>query len=295
MILITGATGHFGKNAIDSLLAKGIPAQSISALVRDETKAVDLTTKGISLRKGDYDDYASLVAAFKGVVKLLFVSGSDAFKRVQQHRNVVNAAKEAGIKHIVYTSYERKNETVSSPIQIIAESHLDTEKNLKASGIGYTIMRNNVYADWIPVFIGQHVLETGILFPSGEGKINFVLRSEMAEVAANILTGSGHENKEYGISNTEAVSFRDIASILSDITGKTVTYTSPSSPEYIEAATKAGLPADYAGFFAAFAEAFKQGEMETAKTDFEQLLGRKPTSVKEYLAGVYAGAAEPAV
>src|ERR1700754_4815082 len=115
MILLTGATGHFGKNTIHSLLAKGIPAQNIAALVRDEAKATDLKAKGITLKKGDYDNEASLAGAFKGVDKLLLVSGSDAFKRSQQHRNVVNAAKEAGVKHIVYTSFERKNETATSP------------------------------------------------------------------------------------------------------------------------------------------------------------------------------------
>lgn len=104
MILITGATGNYGKATIDFLLKKGIQANSISALVRNEAKAEDLKAKGINLRIGDYDNYASLVKAFKGVDKLLLVSGSDVADRTKQHENAVNAAKEAGVRHIFYTS-----------------------------------------------------------------------------------------------------------------------------------------------------------------------------------------------
>jgi NAD(P)H dehydrogenase (quinone) len=113
MILVTGATGHFGKSTIDFLLKKGISSTNIVALVRDEEKAADLKNKGVVLRIGDYDNYTSLVNAFKGVEKLLFVSGSDIFKRGAQHQNVVTAAKEAGVQHIVYTSFQGKNETES--------------------------------------------------------------------------------------------------------------------------------------------------------------------------------------
>lgn len=116
MILITGATGNFGKSTIDFLLKKGISSTNIVAMVRDEDKAIDLKNKGIGLRKGDYDHYTSLIDAFKGIEKLLFVSGSDIEKRSTQHQNVVKAAKEAGVKHIVYTSFLGNNETESSPL-----------------------------------------------------------------------------------------------------------------------------------------------------------------------------------
>ena len=287
MILVTGATGHFGKAAIDFLIAKGIPSGNIAALVRDEAKAADLKSKGVVVKIGDYLQYDTLVNAFKGVDKLLLVSSSDIEDRSLQQANAVNAAKEAGVKYILYTSFERKNDTESSPIAFIAKAHLETDALIRNSGIPYTIFRNNLYMDFIPVFIGDKVLETGIYWPAGETKAAFATRADMAEAAAVVLTGEGHEGKEYGISNTENVSFNSVAEVLSQIAGKPISYTSPSADEYKSALTQAGVPAAYVDMFASFAEAIKQGEFETNTSDLEKLLGRKPTTLAEYLKEVY--------
>lgn len=287
MILITGATGHFGTATIDFLLKKGTPAKEIAALVRDEAKAGDLKAKGITILVGDYNNYDSLVKVFSGIDKLLFVSGNDIVNRVQQQDNVVKAAKEAGVGHVIYTSFIRKNETETSPIYIVAKSHLSTEKALKESGLTYTILRNNIYADYIPMFVGHNVTETGIFFPAGDSPVAFTLRNDMAEAAANILTSNGHENKDYAISNTEAVTFYEIAQFISETAGKEVGYISPDSSAFVEVLTNAGLPAEIIGVSAAFAEGFKQGEFSSTDTDLEKLLGRKPGSVKDFLAGVY--------
>ena len=287
-ILITGATGNYGKSTIDFLLKKGISKNNISALVRDEVKAEDLKAKGIALKIGDYDNYPSLVEAFKGVDKLLLISGSDIENRGKQQENAVNAAKEAGVKYILYTSFERKNETETSPIAFVAKSHIDTENQIKASGIDYTIFRNNLYLDVLPMFFGEQVLETGIFLPAGETKSAFTLRNDMAEATANVLVSEGHENKEYSIANSENISIKEIADILSGLTGKKIPYTNPSAEIYIDTLTKAGVPSDYIGMFAGFSEAIKQGEFETSKTDLEKLLGRKATSAKEFLSQVYS-------
>lgn len=287
MILITGATGHFGAATIDSLLKKGVPANTIAALVRDEAKAGDLKAKGITILTGDYDHYDSLVNAFKGIDKLLFVSGSDVVNRAQQHENVVTAAKEAGVGHVIYTSFIRKNETENSPIYLVAKSHLSTEKAIKESGLTYTILRNNIYADMIPMFIGPNVTETGIFFPAGDTPVAFTLRSDMAEAAANVLTGEGHANKDYLISNTSAVTFQDIARIISEASDKEVGYVSPDPKAFVEVLTQVGLPAELIAVSAGFAEGFRQGEFSSTQTDLETLLGRKPASVKDFLAGVY--------
>lgn len=287
-LLITGATGHFGKAAIDFLLQKGIAANKISALARSVEKAQDLKAKGINVIIGNYDDYDSLVAAFKDIDKLLFVSSSNIANRVAQQENVVKAARESGVKHVIYTSFERKNETATSPIAFVAEAHLKTEKWLKESGLTYSILKNNLYADFIPVFIGDKILETGVVYlPAGEGKAGVAIRAEMAEAAANILTSTGHENKIYDITNTETYSYGDIAKYISEITGKKINYVSPSVDEYIKTLTDAGVPQEYSGMFSGFALAQAQGEFDITSTDLEKLLGRKPTSLKEYLKSVY--------
>jgi len=288
MILVTGATGHFGKAAIEYLLKNGVAATNISALVRDETKAADLKARGINLVKGDYDDPASLEKAFAGIDKLLFVSGNDIEKRGTQQLAVVQAAKEAGVPYILYTSFERNKEDGSSPVNFVADSHLETEKAIKASGLNYTIFRNNLYTDFIPMFIGDKVLETGIYWPSGEGRLAAAVREEMAEAAANVLTSKGHEGKEYVISGEENVSFSDVAKYISQASGKEITFVSPSQEEYKTALTNAGVPVAYINMFAGFAEGIKQGEFETNEHDLSKLLGRKATSVQAFLTKQYA-------
>lgn len=288
MILVTGATGHFGKATIHSLLAKGTAPGQLKALVRNEASAGELKEKGISIVQGDYDDYGSLVNAFRGVDKLLFVSGNDIHKRFTQHQHVVNAAKEAGVKHIVYTSFQRKNETESSPLWVVAASHLQTETWLKESGIAYTILKNNLYMDFLPGFIGEKVLETGTVYvPAGNGKISPVLRAEMAEAAANILAGTGHEGKSYDIVNTEALSYQEIAGIISEISGKQISYISPDPADYAKTLASFHLPEEVIGIFTGFAVAQAQGELDIVGTDIKDILGREPLSVKAFLQTVY--------
>ncbi|NLP58319.1 SDR family oxidoreductase [Lutibacter sp. B1] len=286
-ILITGATGLLGSSTIKYLLNKGVEAKNIYALVRDTKKAENLVEKGINLKIGNYDDYPSLVEAFKEIDKLFFVSGSEIPKRVAQHENIVKAAKEAKVKHIIYTSFQRKNETETSPIVTVAEAHLKTEDLLKNSGINYTIMKNNLYMDIIPMFIGN-VLETGTIYqPAADGKVAFVLRDDIAEVAANILTTTGHKNKEYDITANEAYSYNDIAVMISEITGKTINYISPSVEEYRKTLTDAGVPNEIIGMTIGFSLAQAQTELDQTANIFENLLGRKPVSLQEYLKKVY--------
>ncbi len=288
MILVTGATGHFGKSAIAFLLQKGIAPNNITALVRDPKKASDLEAKGVKLKIGDYDNYESLVKAFTGVDKLLLVSASDLEKRLPQHLNAVKAAKEVGISHIVYTSFERKNESETSPIAQLAHAHIETEKAIKESGIAYTIMRNSLYAEVLPMFIGENVLETGIYLPAGQGTVPFALREEMAESVASVLVGEGHENKEYSISNTVNYSITDVATMLSDISGKTITYTSPATDEFKKTLAGFGVPEQGIEMAAGFAEAIAQNEFTVEQSDLEKLLGRTPTPLKNYLIKTYS-------
>jgi NAD(P)H dehydrogenase (quinone) len=289
MILVTGATGQFGKATIQYLLDKGADPANIKALVRNESSARDFEEKGVGVAIGDYDDAASLVRAFEGVDRLMFVSASDIDKRVSQHRNVVNAAKAAGVKHVVYTSFQRRNETESSPLWIVARSHLHTEQWLKESGLGYTILKNNLYMDFIPAFVGDQLLQTGVIYvPAGDGRVAAVLRSELAEAAANILLSSELENKTYEFTHSEAFSYQDVADAISSTTGKTISYISPTEWEYAETLAKHHVPDHVIGLFSSFAVAQDLGELDVVSTDLEQLLGRKPTTIKAFLDGVYS-------
>lgn len=288
MILVTGATGHFGGATINFLLEKGVEAKRISALVRNEQSVDEFKKKGVKTLIGDYNNYNLLATAFVGVEKLLLVSGSDLMNRTAQHLNVINAAKEAGVKHIIYTSFQRRNESENSPLGIVARSHIQTEKSLKESGIDYTILKNNLYMDFLPGFIGEKVAETGVIFvPAENGKVSAVLRSEMAEATANILATDSHIGKEYDFTNTTAVTYHDIAKTVSEAIEKPINYISPSVEEYSKTLASQGVPAEVIGIFSSFAVAQAQGELDIESTDLENLLGRTPTSVQEFLSKLY--------
>lgn len=289
-ILITGATGPLGGAVAQLLLDKSGP-QNLAVLVRDAGKATRLKEAGVDVRVGDYNDKASLVKAFTGISKLYFVSGNDVFNRTQQHENVVNAAKEAGVKQVVYTSFMRKNETETSPIALVAGAHIKTEQWLKASGMDYTILKHNLYMDLLPDFIGGQVFETGVIYqPAGEGKTAFTLREDMAAVGAHVLSTDGHANKSYDITSDKAYTYTEIAALLSALKGQTISYVSPTAEAFIKTLSEAGVPAEQAAVFAGFGEAIRQGEFAETGSDIETLTGRKPTALADYLQQVYAPA-----
>ncbi len=294
MILITGATGHYGKLTINFLLNNGVPANQIVALVRNEEKAADLKQLGIELRIGDYNDYDSLLKAFTGIEKMLFISSSDIINRETQHLHVVNAAKASGVQHVVYTGFNGKNQSESSPLWLVSKSHLNTEKWIKESGINYTILKNTLYMDFIPMFLGETVLKSGTIYlPAGDGKVGAALRAEMAEATANILSSNNHIGKTYSFANPESFSYGYIATYLTQLTGKSIQYISPTAEEYVQTLTTLGVPTDFINVLSSFAVAQSLGELDSTGSDLETLLGRKPTTIQTFLSQVYTTATNP--
>lgn len=288
MILVTGASGHFGSVAIHTLLENGISASHIKALIRTPAAAERWHQLGIEIALGDYDDYASLTKAFTGVSKVLFVSSSDLGNRLLQHRNVVLAAKEVGVGHLIYTSFQRTTESSASPLWGVAESHLQTERWIEESGIPFTFLRNNLYLDFLPAFIGTEVLQTGVVFvPAGQGRISAVLRSEMAEAAAKICITPGHEGKVYSFSHTESVSYETIAQHLAARSGKSVVYVSPNVDVYAKTLADFGVPSEHIEIFSSFALAQAGGELDAPTTDLTTILGRPLTPILEYITKIY--------
>src|SRR5438477_5881491 len=176
MILVTGATGHLG-SAVVSHLLKNTAANNILAFARDENKANHLKEKGIEVRMGTYDDISSIDLAIQGIEKLLLIS-SNGPNRLQQHKNVVDAAKKAGIKHITFTSIALKDMKAAAIRPLMGDLY-QAEDYIKESGLTYTVLRNTLYTGATPLFGGEKVIQTGINLPSGNGKVPFALRSEM--------------------------------------------------------------------------------------------------------------------
>ncbi|QHS63944.1 SDR family oxidoreductase [Chitinophaga agri] len=288
MILITGATGNLGKATISSLLSRGVSPNDITALVRDETRAAELRSKGLQIKIGDYQDFGSLKSAFQDVDKLLLISSSsDIDKRFEQHKNAINAARETGVGHIIYTSFDMKNLQQSLMGEDV-RYHAYTADYLKKTAIPYTLMDNTMYADMIPLLSGKDILNKGISIPAGDGKTPFLPIAEMAEAIAVVLTTPGHEHKEYVIAAETAYSFADIADLLSDITGETITYHQPEVSSYISWLIQTGVSEDDAAYISRFCVAIAKGEFDTNKSDVKQLLGRSPVGLKDFLQKIYS-------
>ncbi|GAB3820951.1 SDR family oxidoreductase [Pontibacter rugosus] len=291
MILVTGATGNYGSKAIAFLLKKGITATNIAVLVRSEENYQDLVEQGVDIRIGDYSDVDSMVKAFKGVDKLLLVSSNDRGpieNRTKHHINAITAAKKANVKHIVYTSFVRKDGHKNSAISGFQNSHVESENFLKESGINYTILQNGIYQEMILAFVGDKVAETGtILFPAQDGNASWVLREELAEAAVNVITTQGHENKTYKLTNNVSVGFGQIATDISETLGKEVSYISPEVETFKAILEKAGVPEMYINMFIMWGTAVAEGMMDLEDDSLESLLERKPTSVNQFIRKIY--------
>jgi len=288
MILVTGATGGLGHETIDALLTT-TPATEIAALVRDASKATDLVQRGVDVRQADYFDHPALVQAFQGIEKVLLVSSVAFTDRVSQHRNVIDAAKEAGVKHLFYTSIQRSSDFVMPQV---TESDLATEAYLKASGLAYTILHNGYYFEGLGYLIGTEVPESEIRVPAGEGQIAFVKRTELAAATAALLTSEGHDKQSYTLTGSEAYSFHDVARELSALAGRPITYQSSEPAPYIAQKVAAGFPDFVATFFAQWGDAAEHGMLAGTDGTVERLLGRKPTSLREYLKATYFSGAD---
>ena len=281
MILVTAATGHLGTATIDHLLTKKVPAGQIAGLVRDDKKAEGLAAKGISLRKGDYHDAASLQAAFQGIDTLVFISSGDIYNRVAQHRNVVDAAKAAGVKNIIYTSVLKASENLKFVPGI---DHYHTETFLKESGIAYTSLRNTFYIEVLPSILGGALQNGQWYYAAGNGKVNFAARADMAEAIANVaIAPAAHANKIYEIAGSHSYTFPEIAAVLSKVTGKTIQYIPVSLDALKEGMKQAGVPEAYIPMYAGIAEGISVGELDSEDTALEKLLQRKPVTLEAYL------------
>jgi len=281
MILVTAATGHLGTATIDSLLKAKVPASQIAGLVRDEQKAAALSEKGIALRTGDYFDTVSLEKAFQGIDTLVFISSGTIENRVDQHRNVVNAAKTSGVKHIIYTSVLKASKTLKF---FPGVDHYHTETFLKESGIPYTVFRNTFYMEILPMFLGG-ALESGQWhYAAGNAKINVAARIDMAEAIANVAVAPApHANRIYEIAGNRSYSFNEIAGVVSQIVGKTISYIPVPLEALKEGMKQAGVPEGHIPMYASIAEAISAGELDSDDRSLEKLLQRKPVDLKEYL------------
>lgn len=283
-LLVTGASGQLGRLVLDALLASGkVAPASIIATTRDTAKLADYAAKGITVRTADFDDPASLDAAFAGVSRVLIVS-TDALdqpgKRLAQHKAAVAAAQKAGVKHILYTSMPQPDDSLVT----FAPDHLGTEEAIKATGIPYTILRDGWYAENLFMSL-PHALETGAWYTAtGEGRIAHITRADTAAALAGALLKAGDESRTYTLTGTKSRTAEEIAAVVSEATGKPLKVVHVTDAQLAEGLKAAGLPEGFIPTIVSFDANTREGKIAAVTGDAEALAGRKPTSFEDFVA-----------
>ncbi|MDT0614162.1 SDR family oxidoreductase [Streptomyces lancefieldiae] len=277
-IVVTGATGHLGRHVVRQLLEK-VPADQVTAVVRDRDRAADLAARGVRLAVADYNAPETFDGLFAAGDRVLLISGNEFDKgRVQQHTVVIEAARKAGVALLAYTS------APSSLKASLADDHRATEEVLVGSGVPYVLLRNGWYHENYTERLAP-VLEHGALVQAaGEGRISSASRADYAAAAVAVLTGEGHENTAYELGGDEAWSFAEYAAELSRQTGKEIAYNPVSAEAYTGILTGAGVPGPLAAVLTGVEASIERGELVVSTGDLSRLTGRPATPFAEAIA-----------
>jgi NAD(P)H dehydrogenase (quinone) len=280
-LLVTGAAGNLGRQVVERLLET--KAAPVIAATRTPEKLADFAKRGVELRHADFNKPESLVEAFAGAERLLLISTGNLFPeglRLSQHRNAVQAAVDAGVKHVVYTSGPAPHPT---PKGSLIDDHYWTEQALAASPLEWTILRHHIYTDFLVGTLAT-ALKLGVLSGSaGDGGNNYVTRADCARTDAAALAADFSGRRILDVTGPGPVTGAELASLVSELTGKPLRYRNLSRAEHEKMLLGAGLPPFLVDALASFDEAQSQGFLAVRSPTVQQLTGEAPTSVKEYL------------
>lgn len=273
MIVITGATGHYGRKVIEGLSSR-VPASSLGVSVRDPEKATDLRAKGIRVEKASFAEPATLASAFDGAEQVLLVSanvlGDEA---IRLHGNAIQAAKDAGVKRILYTSHQAASPTSKVAF---ARDHAATEELLKASGVDFVSLRNGFYTESSLYQLGG-IQETGKLALPGDGQVSWTLRDDLAQAAVAALTDTSlFEGITAPLTASLTYTFAQIAQLASGILSREVAFKLISEESYRQAALQRGFPEPMVGMLLTMFGAIHDNEFNVVDPILEQVLMRKP-------------------
>lgn len=291
-LIISGASGPFGSSTVEGLLRRRIPARDLILVTRNPPKLARYAAMGAQVRRGDFDDPASLSNAFVGGEKMLLISTNRVGQRMPQHTNAVNAAVAAGVKHIVYTSFVGANPNNPS---VAVGDHRGTEALLRASGLRWTALRNSQYSDAVVEAIGPLVLQTGRwLASAAEGRLAHVTRQDCIDCAVAVMATPGHEDTVYNVTGPELLSLRDCANILSDVAGVPIEYVVVSDDDMYAYFDSHGIPRApiddnvvdgvpwCSDDMVSFERTIREGYFAIISDDVEKLTGHKPQALRDF-------------
>lgn len=284
-LLVTGAAGHLGRRVLALLLEQRRRDPSVPPLIattRSPAALADLAAQGVEVRRADFDDEAGLAAAFRGAGRALLIS-TDAVerpgRRIAQQRAAVRALSAAGVEHVVYTSVV--NPVPDSPV-LIAADHRLTEEALAASQLGFTVLRNSIYTDYLLEALKGALASGQLVDARGTGRVGFVTREDCARAAAAaLLHGTGRQTLD--VTGPEAPSSEEIAALLGRLTGRTVPHVAVTPEALAQGLRAHGLPEALADVLVSFDRGIARGDFAVVSGAVQALTGRAPQSVQAFL------------
>ncbi len=290
---ITGASGHFGGAAARLLLESGLPAEDLVLITRSPEKLAARVAQGITVRAGDFDDRLGLADALRGVTHLLMISGTRVGFREPQHRAAIDAAREAGVERVVYTSFIGAVENNPS---LAVKDHIITERLLKQSGLAWTVLRDAQYAEAVVEAMAPLLVASGQMTSvAGEGRMAFVCRDDCVASAVAVLLGHGHENKVYDLTGPDLVSYREVAAIVAEISGRPIAFNLTDEAGLYAMFDALGIPREpvddltvnnfpwNSDDMVSFEVAVRDGHFNVISDDVRTLTGRAPTALRDLL------------
>lgn len=275
--LVTGASGHLGRLTVHALLERGTAASDVVATARDTADIADLAALGVVVRRADYADPTSLKEAFAGVDRVLLVSSSAVGQRIDQHRNVIEAAREAAVELLAYTSIAN----AGTATMLLAADHQATERLLADSGLPVALLRNSWYVENYTAQLPVSLEHGAVLGSAGEGRVSAATRADYAAAAAAVLVADDQAGRVYELGGDTAFTLAEYAAVLAEVSGTEVAYRDLPAADYAAALVAAGLPEGYAAVLADSDEGLARGELHTGSGDLARLLGRPTTTLRE--------------
>jgi NAD(P)H dehydrogenase (quinone) len=293
-IIVSGANGGFGRAATEALLAL-VPPEDLILTTRDPSKLAHLAERGVTVRRADFDDPASLTEAFRGGTRMLLISTARVGTRVGQHKNAMHAAAAAGVRQIAYTSIISADKADNPAI--VKLDHRATELALMECGAEWTFLRDNQYGDAIaeaaiPVAVAGGIWQTNW----GKGRVGFVARADCVACAAAVLTQDGHGNQAYDVTGPAALSFHDVAALVGEIRGKPLPTEEINDEQNYAVFDAIGVPREASDDpdpnipipwcsddMVTFGTAIREGYMDVVSDTVERLTGRAPTPLRTLL------------
>lgn len=288
-LVITGGSGQLARRAAELVLAKVAP-EDLILTTRTTAALRSFAERGVAVRHADFADARTLRAAFAGGERLLLVSATDLGQRTAQHQAAIDAAKAAGVRHVVYTSGLRPEPPNPA---VVAPSHYATEQALARSGLDWTILRNSLYSDYQVPEAAQAIASGALVHNRGSGKVAYVAREDCAAVAAAVLAAAGHAGACYDVTGPEAYSAAELAALYGELAERRVVERRVSDAELVTAMVGSAGHDDHRRFgaelVASFGRSIREGFMSVCSGDAAKLMGRPARSLRQVLEDLRAG------